>query len=162
MTPEKSVFVEEISEMLMDCNLFSNFPPAEVRSIARYFNLSNAEECDVIFNEGETGTFMCIVISGNVSILKANLDDEVVEIATLHKGRVFGEMAALDGERRSAKCVAATDCTLLTLSKDSLDKMLIEVPKFAAHVIRALAISLSRRLRMADGKLVDRRYNCTY
>jgi CRP-like cAMP-binding protein len=52
-------------------------------------------------------------------------------------------------------CVAATDCTLLTLSKDSLDKMMIEAPKTAAQVIRTLAVSLSKRLRMADGKLVD-------
>lgn len=162
MSPEKSSLVEEISEMLMDYDLFSNFSPTEVQLVARYFNISRIKEDEVIFNEGDAGTFMCIVSSGDVSILKTNLDEEVIEIATLHKGRAFGEMAVLDGERRSAMCVAATNCTLLTLSKDSLDKMLAEVPKAAAKMIRAVAVSLSKRLRMADGKLVDRRYNCAY
>ena len=162
MTPEKSSLIEEISEMLMDCDLFSNFSTTEVQLAARYFNISNIKENDVIFNEGDAGTFMCIVNSGNVSILKTNMDEEIIEIATLHKGRAFGEMAVLDGERRSAMCVAATNCTLLALSKDSLDNMLVEVPKTAAKVIRAVAVSLSKRLRMADGKLVDRRYNCAY
>ena len=72
---------------------------------------------------------------------------------TLRKGRAFGEMAVLDGERRSASCLAASDCQLLSLGKDSLEKMLNDAPKIAAKIIRALAVSLSKRLRMADGQL---------
>ena len=155
MTPDKSILIEDIGEMLMECDLFNNFPPAEVMSAARYFSASKIEEGETVFEEGDDGTFMCIVNSGNVSILKANQDDEAVEIATLREGRTFGEMAVLDGERRSASCVASTDCTLLTLTRDSLDKMLTEVPRTASKVIRAVAVSLSKRLRMADGRLVD-------
>jgi len=155
MTPDKSILIEDLGEMLMECDLFNNFPPAEVMSAARYFNASKIEEGETVFEEGDDGTFMCIVNDGNVSILKANQDDEAVEIATLRKGRTFGEMAVLDGERRSASCVAATDCILLTLTRDALDKMLTEAPRTAAKVIRAVAVSLSKRLRMADGRLVD-------
>ena len=159
---EKSDLLDEINDMLMDSDVFKNLPPAEIQSAARYFTILKVEEGDVIFNEGDDGTFMCIVNSGNVSILKANIKEEVVEIATLRKGRAFGEMAVLDGERRSATCVATTDCTLLTLSKASLDKMLAETPRTAAKVMRAVAVSLSKRLRMADGQLIDRRHEHAY
>lgn len=152
---EKSLLLDEISDLLMDCDLFNNFPAQDIQAIARYFGLSELEKGETIFREGDAGKFMCIVSSGDISVLKSNLDEKRVTLATLHKGRVFGEMALLDGERRSATCVAATDCVLLTLSQDSLDKMLEEAPRTAANVIRALAIALSRRLRMADGKLVD-------
>jgi len=162
MTPEKSILIEDIGEMLMECDLFHNFPAAEIMSAARYFSVNKIEKDEEIFKEGDDGTFMCIVNSGNVSVLKTNMDEETVEITTLRKGRAFGEMAVLDGERRSATCVAATDCTLLAFTKDSLDKMLTETPRTAAKVIRAVAVSLSKRLRMADGKLVDRRSNCAF
>lgn len=152
---ENSSLVGEIAEMLMECSLFNDFPSAELRSVARHFGASKVGKGEVIFNEGDAGTFMCIVNSGDVSVLKSDSEGNRIEIAVLRNGRVFGEMAALDGERRSATCVAATGCTLLTLSKTSLDKMSLEVPKVAAKVIRALAVSLSRRLRMADGRLVD-------
>lgn len=152
---ENSSLVGEIAEMLMECSLFNDFPSAELRSVARHFGASKVGKGEVIFNEGDAGTFMCIVNSGDVSVLKSDSAGNRIEIAVLRNGRVFGEMAALDGERRSATCVAATGCTLLTLSKTSLDKMSLEVPKVAAKVIRALAVSLSRRLRMADGRLVD-------
>jgi len=152
---ENSSLVNEIANMLLECSLFNDFPTAELRSVARYFGASKVDQGAVIFDEGDAGTFLCIINSGNVSVLKLDSEGNRIEIAVLRSGRVFGEMAALDGERRSATCLAAANCVLLTLSKDSLDKMLLEVPKIAARVIRAVAVSLSRRLRMADGKLVD-------
>jgi len=152
---EKSLLLDEISNLLMDCDIFKNFPAHDIQAVARYFGLSELKEGESIFREGDAGTFMCIVGSGDIAVLKSNLDGKRVTLATLREGRTFGEMALLDGERRSATCIAATDCVLLTLSQDSLNKMLEEAPRTAANVIRAVAIALSRRLRMADGKLVD-------
>ena len=152
---EKSSLVSEIADMLMECSLFNDFPAAELRAVARHFGCGKVDKGETIFNEGDAGTFMCTINSGDVSVLKSDSEGNRIEIAVLRNGRVFGEMAALDGERRSATCIAATNCVLLTLSKDSLDKMLLEEPKISAKVIRAVAVSLSRRLRMADGKLVD-------
>lgn len=162
MTTDKSSLHDAISNMLIECDMFNAFTWPEVQSIARYFNISDIEQGGMIFQEGDVGSFMGIINDGNVNVLKSNLEERNVQLATLPKGRTFGEMAVLDGERRSATCVAATDCILLTLSKDSLDKMLEEMPAIAAKVIRAVAIALSRRLRMADGKLIDRRYSSAY
>lgn len=153
--PEKSQILGEIGDLLMDCDLFRNFPAHDIQAVARYFGFSELKKGESIFREGDAGTFMCIVGSGDIAVVKSNLDGKRITLATLHEGRTFGEMALLDGERRSATCVAATDCALLTLSQDSLDKMLTEAPRTAANVIRAVAIALSKRLRMADGKLVD-------
>jgi CRP-like cAMP-binding protein len=148
--------VDEIAHMLLESSLFRDFRTIDLRTIARYFSSIEVDKNEVIFQEGDVGTFMCVIHSGDVSVIKADSEGLSVEIAKLRKGRVFGEMAALDGENRSATCVAAMECVLLILSKESLDKLEVDVPKTAAKVIRALAVSLSRRLRMADGKIVDR------
>jgi CRP/FNR family transcriptional regulator, cyclic AMP receptor protein len=152
---EHSVLLDEIRDMLLNSTLLNNFPPAEILSAARYFSINHVAEENIIFNEGDMGTFMCLIIEGQVSVQKINQDGENIELAKLGKDRTIGEMAVLDGELRSATCLAATDCTLLILSKDSLEKMILETPRIAAKVIRAIAVALSRRLRMADGKLVD-------
>lgn len=152
---EQSAMLDEIRDMLLNSNLLSSLPPAEILSAARYFSINYVSQDEVIFSEGEMGSFMCLIIDGNVSVQKANQDGDNIELAKLGKGRTIGEMAVLDGERRSATCTAATDCTLLILSRESLEKMMLETPRIAAKVIRAIAIALSRRLRMADGKLVD-------
>lgn len=141
--------------MLLDSDLFSHLSPAELRAAAHYFGVNKIAADEVIFNEGDIGLFMCIVHSGSIAVIKANQNEELVEMVKLGHGRAFGEMAVLDGERRSATCRAAEDSILLTLSKEALDKMLEEHPRIAARVIRAIAVSLSRRLRMAVGQLVD-------
>ena len=146
---------EAICDMLLDCGPFINFPVAELQTMAAYFRLIKLAAGEIIFNEGDAGTFMCIVQIGDVAVLKENSSKQNVEMAILRKGRAFGEMAVLDGERRSATCTAISECRLLILSKEALDKMLLDAPRSAAKVIRALAVSLSKRLRMADGKLVD-------
>jgi CRP-like cAMP-binding protein len=153
--PDHSALLEEISSMLLDSDLFNHLSPPELRAAAHYFGVNKIAQDEIIFGEGDVGNFMCIVHSGRISVIKANLYDDLVEVATLGPGRAFGEMAVLDGEHRSATCRAAEDSILLTLSKEALDKMLEEHPRIGADVIRAIAVSLSRRLRMAVGQLVD-------
>ena len=148
----------EIRDMLMDCGLFDQLLPPDFQTAAGYFSISTIAQGEEIFHEGDAGTFMCIIHAGQVSVRKTDPDEHQVEIATLRKGRAFGEMAVLDGERRSASCVAASDCVLLNLGKDALEKMLNETPRVAAKIIRAIAIALSKRLRMADGQLLSQQF----
>lgn len=150
--PEPTHLNNEIRDMLMDCGLFDQLLPGDFQAAAGYFSISNMSQGTQIFREGDAGTFMCIIHHGVVSVRKTDAEQRQVEIATLRKGRAFGEMAVLDGERRSASCIAANDCQLLNLGKDSLEKMLNDAPKIAAKIIRALAVALSRRLRMQDGQ----------
>lgn len=150
--PDQTHLNAEIRDMLMDCGLFDTLQLSDFQAAAGYFSLTAISEGQTIFNEGDAGTFMCILHQGVVSVRKTDGNGTQVEIATLRKGRAFGEMAVLDGERRSASCIAASDCQLLTLGKDSLEKMLSEAPRIAARIIRALAVALSKRLRMQDGQ----------
>ena len=152
---EPTLLNNEIRDWLMDCGLFDQLLPADFVAAAGYFSISSIAEGEEIFHEGDAGSFMCILHSGQVAVQKSTGDGQPVTVATLRSGRAFGEMAVLDGERRSASCVAASDCVLLNLGKDSLEKMLNEAPRVAAKIIRAIAIALSKRLRMVDGQLLS-------
>ncbi|HDS1737028.1 MULTISPECIES: cyclic nucleotide-binding domain-containing protein [Pseudomonas] len=149
--PDHSQLNAEIRDMLMDCGLFDSLQPSDFQAVAGYFSLTHMSAGESIFAEGDAGSFMCILHRGQVSVRKTDGAGQQVEIATLRRG-AFGEMAVLDGERRSASCIAASECQLLTLGKDSLEKMLNEAPRIAARIIRALAVALSKRLRMQDGQ----------
>lgn len=153
--PCSSHLIDEIRDMLLDCGLFDSLTPNELISAAGYFSIGKYQPEESIFAEGDAGTFMCIIHAGAVAVHKLNSSGDSIELAKLRKGRAFGEMAVLDGERRSASCVAVSDCSLLILARNSLEKMLGEMPKTAAKVIRAIAIAMSKRLRMADGLLVE-------
>lgn len=153
--PNNSALLEEISSMLIESDLFSHLPATELSAAAHYFGINKIAQDENIFEEGDIGNFMCIVHSGSIAVIKANQNERQVEMVKLTHGRAFGEMAVLDGEFRSATCQATEDTILLTLSKEALDQLLEEHPRIGAQIIRAIAVSLSRRLRMAVGQLVD-------
>lgn len=147
--------LDEISAMLIDSELFSHLPTAEIFTAARYFGIAKVARDEIVFSEGDAGIHLCIVHAGCIAVIKANQDEKLVEMFRVPRGRAFGEMAILDGERRSATCKATEDSTLLTLAKSSLDKMLEDHPRIGARILRAIAVGLSRRLRLAVGRLVD-------
>lgn len=156
--PQNSALLDEISDMLIGCGLFNCLSAEEIRAAARHFGSGKFGEGETIFNEGDDGTFMCVVHEGRVAVIKNDQNENPVTLGVEGVGHVIGEMAVLDGERRSASCVAKSDCVLLMLSKDAMDAMLEEQPRIGAKILRAIAVSLSRRMRMAAGKLVD--YAC--
>jgi CRP-like cAMP-binding protein len=153
--PQTSALFDEITTMLAECDLFNYLPSFEIQAVARHFGVSRINADELIFQEGDNGTFMGIIYDGRVRVLKKNQYNQDVIMASLGKDRTFGEMAVLDGERRSASCIAEVDCVLLTLSKSAMDTMLEEQPRIGAKVLRSVAVSLSRRLRLAVGRLVD-------
>jgi CRP-like cAMP-binding protein len=64
-------------------------------------------------------------------------------------------MALLDQERRSATCMADTDCVMLTLDADGRSRMAADSPVLAYRFMLSLAKLLSRRLRRTSGMLVE-------
>lgn len=155
MRDHSPTYLEELIGMLAECTMFDNFSPVELRSAAPYFNLQDIDAGNILFREGDDGSYMGIIHSGKISVMKSDANNQTIPVALLNQNKTFGEMAVLDGERRSATCVAKSTCTLLVLSRDSLDRMSEESPKIAAKVIRAVAVSLSRRLRVMDYRLAN-------
>jgi CRP-like cAMP-binding protein len=67
-----------------------------------------------VFNEGDTGYSLFMILSGQVEVLKL-LETERRAVRTLGPGEYFGEMALLDRHPRSATTRALTPLDLLTL-----------------------------------------------
>lgn len=145
----------DIGTMLLSCSVFAGLAGADLQQVARYVELSAVAKGRAIFREGEAGDAMYVIYRGAVSVWKRKTTGQRVDIAILGGGRVFGEMAVLDGERRSATCFAEDDCQLLVLSKAALDRMIDELPRLGVEIVRCIAISLSKNLRATVGKLVE-------
>ena len=78
---------------------------------------------ELIFQEGALGDCAYVIESGEVEI-SLTRDGEHIRLATRGEGEIFGEMAIIDAEPRSATVTALRDCTLLVLTYDQLQKRL--------------------------------------
>lgn len=98
-----------------------------------------------IITEGDVGDKLFIVFRGEVAIRKGQPQGGDRELARLAEGKVFGEMALFDDERRSASVVAVTDADLLALDREKFQSLAYQRPEIPMQLCRVLA----ERLRAA-------------
>ncbi len=107
----------------------------------RLYNLGAA-----IFRENDEGNEMFIIIQGIVEIRKSTGPASSKILATLQKGDMFGEMAIIEKQPRSATAVAVQPTRVLVLNEKLYDNMVGTNPDFARKMNRVL----SERIRRAD------------
>ena len=73
----------------------------------------NLRTGEFVFREGETANYAYVLVEGNVEIVKST-GDGYLTLTTIEKGAIFGEMALIDGQPRSAGAVSYTHLTLPT------------------------------------------------
>jgi CRP-like cAMP-binding protein len=95
----------------------------------------------VIFREGDEARDLFVIKSGQVRIQIGNRT--VTELAA---DSIFGEMALIDNEPRSATAVAVTDVELVAVSEKQFLFLVSQTPYFALKVMRVLA----QRLRLTN------------
>lgn len=110
-----------------------------------FFNLFRNKEAksvaagDYVFKAGDAGDFMYVVIEGEVEIL-----DGSMSLERIRAGSIFGELALIDDEPRSASVVAKTDTRLVAVDRRRFEFMVTETPFFALAVMKVLADRLRR------------------
>jgi CRP/FNR family cyclic AMP-dependent transcriptional regulator len=105
----------------------------------------------ILFNEGEPGKDMYVLIKGTAEV---SIGGDVVEVA--EPGALLGEMALVNSALRSATVVTRTDCQVVSIDVRQFDMLVRESPEFARHVMTVMAERLRRmndRLREAIGEL---------
>lgn len=89
---------------------------------------------DVIFRAGEDGDLMYVVQEGEVSLSSGG-----TEVETVGPNSLFGEMALIDDEPRSATAVARTACLLVPIDRTRFERLVGMTPRFATSVMKLMA-----------------------
>jgi CRP/FNR family cyclic AMP-dependent transcriptional regulator len=97
-----------------------------------------------IFREGDEAHELYVIKSGEVRIQIGNRT-----VSGLSADHVFGEMALIDNEPRSASAIAVTDVELVPVSEKQFLFLVSQTPYFALKVMRVLA----QRLRVTNKTL---------
>lgn len=99
---------------------------------------------EVIFKAGDRGNEFFVIKTGKVRVQLGNRT-----LQTLGEGEIFGEMALIDAEPRSATLIAETDCVVVPVGEKQFLFMTSEAPYFALSLMRVLV----QRLRAANQSL---------
>lgn len=125
--------LEEISLYLRKSKFFACALEDTVKSLASRAELVQIKSGEKLFGRGEIGTAMYFVVEGCVRI-----HNEDVVITHLGKGQVFGEVAALSQEVRTASVTAEMDTSLIKLEQNVIYHAITTTPDAARCVIQAM------------------------
>jgi small-conductance mechanosensitive channel len=108
---------------------------------------------ELIVRQGTRGDDVFVLARGEASVVLDRGDHQsLVEVARLGPGQLFGEMALLTGEDRSASVLAATECEVLVIPKRVVGPLLEARPA----ALEQLGAALSQRKAQIHEVLEER------
>jgi CRP/FNR family transcriptional regulator, cyclic AMP receptor protein len=148
---------ERAAHLLITPDALVQLSLADARKVVRYMLPKRVAAGTAIFQAGEATDIdhMLLVIDGDVTVeSQASPASEGMVVTVLGAGSLIGEMGLIDGEPRSATCIAATDLSVGMLSRAALTRLIQEQPAVAARLLLAISKRLSDHLREANRKLM--------
>jgi MFS superfamily sulfate permease-like transporter len=131
--------------------VLANMSEAELAAMKRVLERRTYHKGDFVFREGESGDELYVIAQGSASVhLKLSGSEREARLITFSPGTVFGELALLDQETRSATVKADEDAVCYVLTRPNFDKLTGEHPAIAVKFLANLGRELSGRLRRAN------------
>ncbi len=133
-------------ETLRHVPLFESLDNEAAHKLCELLESIDRESGALLFHAGDQGDAMYVIEEGKVRICVRAKDGNEVTLTELERGDFFGEMALLDGKRRSADAIVAEDARLAVLSREHFLSFVRRNPNVALEMLTAL----TNRLRHTD------------
>lgn len=140
-------------DTLRSIPLFAGLSEQELANIAAIVQRVSCPKGTLVFAEGDPGDALYLVESGKVRISKVLSGVGEEALAIFGPGSVFGEMAVLDGGRRSADAIVHEDATLVVIERDRFHTLLREDKELAYQVLSEFVRILAGRVREMNDKV---------
>jgi hypothetical protein len=143
-TIEKIIFLKEVP-------FFQGMTIDQLKILANVCEEEFFEEDTRIFNEGDPGGALYVVVNGRVGIEQEKRKGSFVRLATLESHSYFGEVTLFDNSPRTAAAIAVQDTLTLRLRREPLIALARQHPDLSLELINVL----SSRLREANTRISE-------
>ncbi len=145
-----SLRVGEAPRQFID--LFRDMSRWQVRKVMAAAGLQEYPRGTTIVKESEVGDTMYAIISGSVNVVRGE-GAAAQTLARLERGQIFGEMALVLKEPRTATVITAEETELLRFNDRTLRRIRGRFPRLATKLYRNLTNILGTRLKTTTDKL---------
>ncbi|MEA3410653.1 MAG: cyclic nucleotide-binding domain-containing protein [Pseudomonadota bacterium] len=137
---------------LHSVSLFKGMGKDDVAGILKTATLIRCHNGDRIINEGERDNTLFVMLKGVAEVFSNGAADRTV--AVLAAGDTFGEIGLVTELARSANVVAKSDCEVLVISGDFLQRCIQQDPEIAARLLLNLSCPLAERLSVTTSHVM--------
>jgi signal transduction histidine kinase len=146
------LFARPEREFFRDNELLTGISQQAYSQFAQKINIAAYEPREIIFEEDDPGDALYLIAQGSVKISKKGRGGQQETLTHLMERDFFGEMALIDGGRRSAQAVAVGQTILGRVDQQAWDLLL----RLAPHeVLGNFTRSVTRRLRQNNEHFIE-------
>ncbi len=147
---------EKLMEELKQFPMLAQITDADMKDLLCLLKKENFPKGSRIIEENEDGDCMYLLLEGSVDVMKTTLYGEEYVCAKLDEQMrcVFGEIAMIDHDRRSATVLATTDCRTVMLSSTDFRTFCDSHPQAGCHLLMVISVNLCRNLRKENENLL--------
>jgi CRP/FNR family transcriptional regulator, cyclic AMP receptor protein len=131
--------------------LFGKLPPDDLDALLSHARVEHFAAGREIFAKGSPGRSMMAILAGNVRISAPTPAGHDIVLAILNPGEIFGEIAVLDGQDRTADATAIADSYLLVLDHRDFVPFLERRADLCILFLKLLC----QRLRLTDRQVAE-------
>jgi CRP-like cAMP-binding protein len=131
--------------------LFGRLSSDAISRLASYAHTKSFASGARIFEKGDPGTSLFAVCSGTVRISNQSVGGKETVFNLVPVGGIFGEIALLDGQSRTADAFALTNCELMVIDRRDFVPLVSQNPEIALKLIEILC----QRIRRTSEQVED-------
>jgi CRP/FNR family transcriptional regulator, cyclic AMP receptor protein len=130
--------------VLRQHRIFCDLEPEALDQLCRYAKHVTLKRGATLFSKGDPGNSLFAVISGAVKMSISSPEGRNAILNLIGPGEVFGEMAVLDGQPRSADAIANSNCELFVIDRRDFLPFMRNNPALAMKLIELLCERVRR------------------
>ena len=142
---------EQELENLSGIDLLSDLDSGDLAKVEEACSFRRYADQEQIIDRQSESTDVFFVISGSVRVVNYSLTGREIALDDMTTGAYFGELAALDGEPRSASVMALADCLVAAMPQEQFLLLLEKHSTIALKVMKTLA----RIVRTSTDRIMD-------
>jgi CRP-like cAMP-binding protein len=131
--------LQQRQQFLKGLELFKDLTPQELDELASHIVAAPFLTGDLITRQGTEGTWLYMIVEGKAEVVVKNQSGFSETLGELHEGDIFGEIALMTGERRTATVIARSEMSCFRLDKESFRGILRARPELASKMSEVLA-----------------------
>lgn len=147
---KRSLKESEMVEILQEMPPFSELKNNQLLELISLMHNRQYVSGEHIFHQDDPGIGLYIINQGEVHVEFTTPRGRKITLADFKRGDFFGELALLDGDKRSASAIAKTDCKVSVLFKPDLDLIIQKNHKEGLLILQGIIKIVATRLRHLD------------
>jgi CRP-like cAMP-binding protein len=136
--------------------IFCDLEPEALDQLCRYAKHTVLKRGATIFAKDDPGNSLYAVISGTVKISTSSPDGRNAILNLIEPGELFGEMAVLDGQPRSADATANTNCEIFVIDRRDFLAFVQSQPTLATKFIKVLCELVRRTSEQVEHLILQK------